>query len=69
MSSPTVKDFVVGEIVTYIPSYSTGHREKGIVTSTNDRFVFVKYSGSWQSKATYPINLVKGDQTQESNEK
>jgi len=65
MSSLTVKDFVVGEFVTYIPNHSTGHRERGIVTSTNDRFVFVRYDGDNSSKATYPANLKKGDYTNE----
>jgi hypothetical protein len=65
MSSFTVKDFVVGEFVTYIPSYSTGHRERGIVTSTNNTYVFVRYDGDTGSKATYPANLKKGDHTHE----
>ena len=65
----TVKDFVPGERVRYVPNHAhgdLGHKdvENGIVSSTNDFYVFVKYvrHGVLQetAAATKPEDLVKG---------
>lgn len=58
----TVKDFKVGDEVTYIPRHCIGNdsyreRELGKVTSINDRYVF------FNGKACDPELLRKGDQT------
>ena len=38
--------------------YDSGHgREQGIVTSVNDRWVFVRYGSDSTSKATAPKSL------------
>jgi hypothetical protein len=43
------------EVVFFEPWGS--RREFGIISSWNERFIFVKYNGSWQSKATSPEDL------------
>ena len=35
----------------------TDEQEEGVITSWNDRFVFVRYGGDNHSKATYPQDL------------
>lgn len=40
--------------------YTVPHSEKfedGVITSANDRFVFVRYTGDTHAKATHPANL------------
>lgn len=59
------EDFRAGERVHYVPYHANGdirHRdcENGIVTSTNDRFVFVKFNQNHDyGKACKPDQLRK----------
>lgn len=60
----TVNDFENGEPVTYVPNHANGdcsHKdcERGFVTSSNEKFVFVRFNGC-TSQACDPANLVKG---------
>lgn len=51
-------DFKIGDAVVYAPH--TGRREDGVVTSTNERFVFVRFTGMHPSapgKACDPNDL------------
>lgn len=60
-------DFKPGDLVRYVPGHAHGdvaHKdcEDGVVTSTNEELVFVRYGagGAGQiSKATYPDDLWK----------
>jgi len=57
-------DFAIGDPVTYVPYHAHGdasHKdcERGHVTSTNERFVFVRFKGS-TSEACKPDQLVRG---------
>ena len=67
-------DFKHGDRVTYIPTHAgrdIKHKdcENGVVSSTNDRFVFVKYDNGmcimttgdepYTSQATNPDDLIK----------
>ena len=45
----------IGHGVVYRTAY--GRTEDGVITSVNDRWVFVHYAGDWQSKATDPVAL------------
>ena len=60
----TTSDFTVGQAVRYIPTHAHGdanHRdcENGIVTSMNDKIVFVLYNPEGStSQATNPDNLI-----------
>jgi hypothetical protein len=45
----------VGRGVVYMPR--VGPWEDGIITSYNERYVFVRYRGSETSKATRPLDL------------
>lgn len=40
----------IGDGVVYSPTQ--GHAEDGVITSVNQRFVFVRYGGDQHSKAT-----------------
>lgn len=42
--------------VVYLPP--GGRREDGVITSVNERYVFVRYDGDTTSKATHPTDLV-----------
>ena len=55
--------FKPGDEVTYIPRglNRDKDREFGVVTSVNDRFVFVRYEGKTGSQATDPIDLWFGN--------
>ncbi len=61
----TTKPFDIGNEVIYIPKYLLeGDRDfmeknenLGVVTSTNKRYVFVKYLGKDTSEATNPNDL------------
>lgn len=70
----TTKDFQKGQLVTYIPNHANGdssHKdcENGVVSSINDKFVFVKYNNKmcvmitgdepYTAQATPPENLIK----------
>lgn len=44
-----------GRAVIYTPKH--GEQESGVITSWNDRFVFVRYGDELQSKATDPGDL------------
>lgn len=60
----TTADFHEGEHVLYVPNHAHGDRkhpdcERGVVTSTNEVNVFVRYEGRTQSQATSPEDLVK----------
>jgi hypothetical protein len=46
----------VGELVIYRPKWDT-FTEEGVITSVNDSFIFVRYSESQTSQATYPDDL------------
>ena len=55
--------FKVDEPVTYIPLHAHGNRqhkdsERGVITSMNDTFIFVRFGNEIQSKACYPESLV-----------
>ena len=67
----TVEDFKseISKQVTYVPEHANGDRyhkdsQKGIVSSVNNTYVFVKYiiNGNIQetAQATSPRNLLKG---------
>jgi len=58
------KEFLVGDKVTYVPRHAKGDAshpdcEEGIVTSMNDKFVFVEY-GTGTAKGTDRDFLVLG---------
>lgn len=46
----------VGAGVVYLPPGRP--REDGVITSVNDRYVFVRYDGDKGSKATTPTDLI-----------
>jgi len=57
-----VTDFPVGRAVTYIPHHAHGNAghpdcEHGVVTSTNDKFVFVRFGSHIHSQACDPETL------------
>ena len=69
-----ISDFKKGDKVKYIPTHANGDRkhkdcENGVVSSTNDRFVFVKYDNAmcimttgdepYTAQATKPEDLIK----------
>lgn len=45
-----------GREVIYTPPHGEP-TERGEITSANEEFVFVRYEGSWQPKATNPMLL------------
>lgn len=49
----------VGKKVVYIPFRGCGEeqKEQGIITSKNDKYVFVQYGLDTHSKATNPMDL------------
>jgi hypothetical protein len=49
----------IGERVVYVPSrrYGCGRPEEGVITSVNDRYVFVRYDAASYSKAALPEDL------------
>ena len=49
-------DFHAGQGVVYRP-HEGAAPEDGVVTSTNDQYVFVQYKGDFHSKATRPDDL------------
>jgi hypothetical protein len=60
--SGLTREFKPGDRVAYIPNHAHGDPshpdvERGIVTSTNPYFVFVRYGRETQAKATSPHNL------------
>ena len=62
MGQLKLTDFEVGEVVLYIPSHADSHlsqAEKGIVTSINEYYVFVRYGSALHSNATRPEDLRK----------
>jgi len=69
----TTSDFEKGDLVKYIPTHAEGNHkhpdcENGVVSSVNDKFVFVKYDNKmcimttgdepYTAKATDPDDLV-----------
>ena len=66
-------DFKKGDKVIYIPNHANGpnHNDckRGVVSSINDTYVFVKYDNAmcfmvtgdepYTAQATYPENLIK----------
>lgn len=69
----TTKDFTKGMQVTYVPSHAKGNAkhpdcQRGVVSSTNDKFVFVKYDNAmcimttgdepYTAQATDPNDLI-----------
>lgn len=66
MSDFSTSDFRAGERVLYVPNHASGDTkhpdcERGVVTSTNEVNVFVRYAGRTQSQATRPDDLLKVD--------
>jgi hypothetical protein len=62
-------DFTVGRTVLYIPMHAYGDRnhpdvERGVVTSRNDRTVFVRFGSDNHSKGCYPDDLVYVEEEQ-----
>lgn len=58
-------DFKPGQNVTYVPYHAHGDRghkdcEHGVVSSTNDTYVFVRFSVNGTAQACKPDQLVKG---------
>ena len=53
-----LKTAKVGSIVTY--EDGSGKRERGIITSSNERFVFVRFGVSCTSQACQPEDLEYG---------
>lgn len=64
------KDLKEGLVVTYVPKGESPSNYKrnecGVVTSWNDRFVFVRYGEDSASKATSIEDLLEGDHTKPS---
>lgn len=59
----TIADFKPDDRVRYIPNHAFLDRhhkdcEDGVVSSTNDYFVFVRYGTSQTAQATDPENLI-----------
>jgi hypothetical protein len=57
-------DFHPGDRVLYVPNHAHGDKthpdcERGVVSSTNQTYVFVVYQGRFQGQATRPTDLVK----------
>lgn len=60
---PRASDFRPGDRVLYVPNHAHGDTahpdcERGVVTSTNDVNVFVRYGNELHAKATSPEDLV-----------
>lgn len=55
-----LSEIEVGKKVIYTPfkDCSEEQKEKGIITSKNDRYVFVRYGNDVYSKATNPKDLI-----------
>ena len=53
----TTASAAIGRTVVYLPSRRFGPLESGVITSTNDTFVFVRYGANQTSKATRPEDL------------
>jgi hypothetical protein len=51
----TLKPDHVGQLVIYTPG--SGPREDGVITSWNDKYIFVRYGADKISKATNPKYL------------
>jgi hypothetical protein len=58
MIEPTDTD--IGRLVIYHTAHN-GHGERGVITSFNERFVFVRYGTQSQSKATIRQDLEWAD--------
>lgn len=63
-----VSDFQPGDRVLYVPNHAHGDKqhpdcERGVVSSTNEVNVFVRYGGRPNSQATFPGDLVKASQS------
>ena len=61
----TLDDFEPGDPVTYVPYHAHGDRghkdcEHGVVSSTNDTYVFVRFKNHLNGQACKPDQLVKG---------
>jgi hypothetical protein len=61
---PHARDFEAGDRVLYVPHHAHGDKthadcERGIVTSTNEVNVFVRYGNGIHSQATSPEDLIK----------
>ena len=62
MTSPTAIDWQPGMQALYVPREAEGHLahprvEKGLVTSVNRTYVFVRFGGDSHSKACRPEDL------------
>lgn len=60
-----LEDAKTGQPVLYVPNHAqndVNHHdcERGIVTSKNDKFIFVDFEGCSYAKACYPRNLIPG---------
>ncbi len=61
---PRARDFSPGDRVLYVPHHANGDTthadcERGVVTSTNEVNVFVRYGAGIHSQATSPEDLQK----------
>ena len=57
MIQVNLKTIKKGDEVFYIPRYTEFKKERGVVSSKNDRYVFVKYDGNFTAQATNPEDL------------
>lgn len=63
MKELTLADFKAGDLVSYVPYHANGDRahpdvEHGEVTSTNHKYVFVKFRPGATNQACLPDQLV-----------
>ena len=54
-----LKEAILGRKVIYTPrgDYENRRLEEGVITSSNSKFVFVRYGADYGSKATDPDDL------------
>ena len=51
-------EFSVGDTVLYIPAHAhISQAERGVITSMNDFYIFVRYGDAFQSQATRATDL------------
>jgi len=59
MKIENLKEDDVGRKVVYVPfeGCDPSMNEEGVITSWNERNVFVRYGSDYHSKATYPCDI------------
>lgn len=65
MDDKRLEDFSVGDQVTYVPYHAHGKAshpdcERGVVSSKNDLYVFVRFGCSTTGQACKPDQLIRG---------